>query len=154
MKTQQYKLYCIMLFFFSFYHGVFADNSCRIPMVDINSSSVVVLLRCSYGHIWTDPSGWHKVKKKSAHKLMNTHVTVCACECVYKSFHTTVCFQPAIAGETSRYSKTNRQLSVVSGHKTQRDLWESGNKSIKCWSLKQRVLIPLPQRDHVQTFLL
>lgn len=57
-----------------------------------------------------------------------------ACICVYRADHKPVYFALASAWETNCYSKTpNRQLSVVSGHKNLCDLWESGNKTIKCW---------------------
>lgn len=118
----------------SCYHGVFADDSCVIPMVDINSSSVVILFRCSNGYIWTARIEDKCVSVKSQHRHERVHKWQFVFVSVYKSFHKPVYFPLASAWETNCYSKTlNRQLSVVSGHKNLCNLWERGNKAIKRW---------------------
>lgn len=50
------------------YHWVFVNNSCSITMIDINSSSIVVFFRSSYGHIYItekNKSQWERWTIKS-----------------------------------------------------------------------------------------
>lgn len=105
------------------YHGVLADDSRGVPVVDVNSSRVVVLFRRSYGHIWTETKQRTKsvpVKSLNGRMCLWMHTT---------AFINLFTFRWPVPVTVS----LNRQLSVVSGRKNLCNLWESGNRTIKCW---------------------
>lgn len=83
LQWKHNNLHDIGMLRMSSYHGVFADDSCGIPMVDINSSSIVILFRCSYGYIWTDKQRTNVFLWKFSIE-MNEDVKDCMCLCVQK----------------------------------------------------------------------
>lgn len=113
------------------YHGVLADDSRGVPVVDIDSSRVVVLFRCSYGHIWTETKQRTKsVPVKSLNEYINGRMCLWMRTTAFINLFT---FRWPVPGKQAVTVSLNRQLSVVSGRKNLCNLWESGNKTIKCW---------------------